>query len=204
MGPRGEARCRQERLTRATGHDVLRDKHQSTWKGCAQLRGVTGGLRVQAGGDAGLGGLRLWLESPGWAKGASSAWGCGEQAAGATFTIVCHYWQASWRGAGAQWQPGRGQRHPGCRWRAQASPPWADTDTKAQRVSQLVQHSRGRRGRLVQPGHGAAGGESLPRHLPQAPPPDSLKGGAPRDELTSERELGCWRTEYEREAGRLG
>lgn len=38
MGPRGEARCRQEQLTRATGHDVLRDKHQSTWKGCAQLR----------------------------------------------------------------------------------------------------------------------------------------------------------------------
>lgn len=32
------------------------------------------------------GGLRLWLEPPGWAGGASSAWGCSEQTAGASFT----------------------------------------------------------------------------------------------------------------------
>lgn len=37
---------------------------------------------------------------------------------------------------------------------------------------------------------------TCPRH-----PPDSLKGGAPRDELTSERELGWWRTESTRERG---
>ena len=161
---------------------------------------MTGGLRVQAGGDAGLGGLRLWLEPPGWAEGPSSAWGCGEQAAGATFTIVCHYWQASRQGAGAQWQPGRGQRHPGCRWRAQASPPWADTTPRP-------------RGSLSWPSTVGGGGEgwsslamvqqevslclaTCPRH-----PPDSSKGGAPRDELTSERELGWWRTESTRERG---
>lgn len=32
-------------------------------------------------------------------------------------------------------------------------------------------------------------------------PPDSLKGGAPRDEMTSERELGWWQTENTRERG---
>lgn len=57
MMTQGEAHCRQEWLMRATGHDVLGDKHQNTWKGCAQLRGATGGLRVQAGGDAGLRGV---------------------------------------------------------------------------------------------------------------------------------------------------
>lgn len=32
-------------------------------------------------------------------------------------------------------------------------------------------------------------------------PPDSLKGSAPRDKMTSERELGWWRTKNTRERG---